>query len=180
MQTSESIATWLTLGPIYNPAHQADRHAPDDGHPTAAEIIQAIERESHNPVRLTASLATGPSAGDTLSYGDGSLFPPRDCQWQRLGFCDLDGSDPRAVQDGIHTRLGAGRLSQDPADPVSFAGKHHALIFSSAMASSYTPGQPPHTSPAKTPHWQQPVTNSNKHEETTKKIARGHAWCSPC
>lgn len=129
MQTSEYIANWLTLGPIFNPAHQADRHTSDDGHPTAAEIIRVIDRESIDPVRLTVSLAAAPSAGDTLGYGDGSHFPTRDYRWQPLGFGDLDGSDPRTVQDAIHTRLGAGRLSQDPADPASFAGKHHALVF---------------------------------------------------
>lgn len=128
MQTSELMANWLTLGPIYNPTHQTDRHAEDDGHPTAAEIIQAIDK-SLDPVRLTASLAAGPSAGNALSYGVGSLFPTREYRWQTLGFGDFDWSDPRAVQDAIHTRLGAGLLSQDPTDPASFAGKHHALVF---------------------------------------------------
>ena len=129
MQTSESIATWLSLGPIFNPAHQTDRHASDDGHPTAAEIIQAINGETLDPGRLTASLSAGPSAGDIVSYGDGSLFPTREYRWQRLGFGNLNWADPGAVQDVIHTRLGAGELSQDPADPASFTGKHHALVF---------------------------------------------------
>jgi hypothetical protein len=44
-----------------------------DGHPTAAEIIQAMD-----PVRLTASLSAAPAEGDTLSYGDVSLIPTRD------------------------------------------------------------------------------------------------------
>lgn len=129
MQGSKSITNWLTLGPVFSPAHQTDKHAADDGHPIAAEIIEAIDRESLDPGRLTASLSSGPSAGDIVSYGDGSLFPNRDYRWQVLSFGDPDVADPRAVQDAIHTRLGSGLLPEDPTDPAGFVGKHHALVF---------------------------------------------------
>jgi hypothetical protein len=53
MQTSKSIPSWLTLGPIYNPAHQTHRHSHGDGHPLAADIIMDIDNDCLAPQVLT-------------------------------------------------------------------------------------------------------------------------------
>ena len=133
MQTSATISSWLVLGPIYNQAHQADKHWDGDGHPVAADIIMDIDDNLLNPIALTTPteliVEKAPKEGDTTSYGNGKYFNAQTYTWRGLSFAYIDWKNVHDIEDDIHNRLGVGIVPSDPQDPLSFAGKHHTLAF---------------------------------------------------
>jgi hypothetical protein len=52
MNSEKAITTWLVLGPIYEKAHQTDRHFKGDDHPLAADIINDIDRNPLDPIKI--------------------------------------------------------------------------------------------------------------------------------
>ncbi|MFO1430682.1 MAG: hypothetical protein U1F76_11170 [Candidatus Competibacteraceae bacterium] len=131
MQSSKSIYSWLVLGPIYNDLHQTARpedHHPDDGHPMAKAIIENIDKnDTFKPLELTASVEKAPKPGDITTYGNGMIYNQKDYQWRVLSFTGGTWGNLVNIENNIHLSLGPS--SRDSKDPLSFFGKHHALVF---------------------------------------------------
>lgn len=130
-QNSQYISDWLVLGPIFNPAHQTEHHQIGDGHPLAADILKDIDGNTFAPVATTAldTLGSAPNEGDVTAYGNGKFFASNDYRWRVLSFRNIDWEKLTSVEDNLHASLEGAGETHNPKDPLSFAGKHHALAF---------------------------------------------------
>lgn len=123
------IGTWLVLGPIFNVNHQG-AHFPDDGHPSAKDIINGFDTNVFNPKEITGDSNKAPEHGRTIHYENTALNIRGEYEWHIRNFLGMDWMNIHDIEDNIHQHL-PGNYSDpfDPANPLNFSGKHHALSY---------------------------------------------------